>query len=63
MKQTKHMQIDRLFIVEKIENPEINITFTLSQGQLVDILTKSLQGNVFEELVSKFGMYNIYNPI
>ena len=51
---TKHAEIDRHFIVEKIENSKV-------QKQLTNILTKTLHGLNFEQLCNKLGMYNMYD--
>ncbi|KAA3476216.1 Cysteine-rich RLK (RECEPTOR-like protein kinase) 8 [Gossypium australe] len=58
---TKHVTIDRHFIVEKIENFQVKVIYTLSREQCVDILTKALQGPNLERLYNKLGMYNMYN--
>ncbi|KAJ9556963.1 hypothetical protein OSB04_011577 [Centaurea solstitialis] len=54
--RTKHIEIDRHFISEKIEAKVISIGYTPSQQQIADILTKALQRPVFENLCSKLGM-------
>lgn len=41
--QTKHVEVDRHFIREKIESGEICIPHVSSSEQTTDILTKGLQ--------------------
>ena len=60
--RTKHVEIDRHFIAEKIENSEVQVIYTPTREQLADILTKALPGPNFEEICNKLGMYNMYNP-
>ena len=59
---TKHEEIDRHFIAEKIENSEVQLIYPPTREQLADILTKALPGPNFEKLCNKLGMYNMYNP-
>lgn len=60
--KTKHVEIDRHFITEKIENATIQTIYTPSRLQIADILTKALPRNVFDKLVCKLGMFDIHNP-
>ena len=60
--RTKHIEVDRHFISEKIESKVINLVYTPSQQQNADILTKALHRPTFEDLSSKLGMLNIYYP-
>ena len=60
--RTKHIEIDRHFITEKIEKNIVNLIYTPTKSQIADILTKALPRTNFEELSHKLGMYNIYNP-
>ena len=57
---TKHVEIDRHFINEKLESEVIYMSFITTQQQIVNVLTKSLSTPRFETLVSKFSMMNIY---
>ena len=58
--KTKHVEIDRHFISEKIENNVINVKHVPSKRRLADILTKALHLPSFHEVSSKLGMSNIY---
>ena len=60
--RTKHVEIDRHFINEKIETKVINLRHVPSQQQTSDILTKALHRPNFYKLNSKLGMDNIYRP-
>ena len=61
--RTKHVEIDRHFIREKIEEGTINLIYTPSNLQTADILTKALQPIIFDNLSSKLGMINIYSQL
>lgn len=58
--RTKHIEIDKHFITEKIEDNIITITYVPSQFQTADILTKALFRPYFIELSSKLGLMSIY---
>ena len=60
--RTKHVEIDRHFIREKIEGKIIKPVYIPSNLQTADILTKALPRAHFEDLSCKLGMLNIYNP-
>lgn len=60
--RTKHIEIDRHFIREKVDEKVLKLLYTPSSQQAADILTKPLQRNAFDELCSKLGMLNIYCP-
>ena len=59
--RTKHMEIDRHFIKEKIEEGFFKVSFTPKNCQTADILTKALARVNHEDLTEKLGMINIYN--
>lgn len=59
--RTKHIEIDRHFISEKIEKAIMQLVYTPTRSQTADILTKALPRTNFEELSHKLCMYNIYN--
>jgi hypothetical protein len=60
--RTKHVEIDRHFIKEKLDVGIICLPFVTSSQQTTDILTKSLEKLTFEHLIDKLGMINIYAP-
>ncbi|RVW45092.1 Retrovirus-related Pol polyprotein from transposon TNT 1-94 [Vitis vinifera] len=59
--RTKHVEIDRHFIKEKIEEGVFKVSYTPTNCQTADILTKALARVNFEDLTGKLGMINIYN--
>ena len=58
--RTKHVEVDRHFIKEKLEDNTIELPYVKSEDQLADILTKAVAGRIFAEILSKL---NIGNPI
>ncbi|RVW74376.1 Retrovirus-related Pol polyprotein from transposon TNT 1-94 [Vitis vinifera] len=60
--RTKHVEVDKHFIKERIENGVICMTYVPTTQQIGDILTKGLSKQSFEDLVDKLGMMDIYSP-
>ena len=60
--QTKHIEIDRHFIKEKLEAKIVKLPFVKSEDQLADILTKAVSSQVFYNSLGKLGIKNIYAP-
>ena len=60
--QTKHVEVDRHFIKEKIEQGEICMTSVSSKSQIADVLTKGIPREDIENYVDKLGMIDIYAP-
>jgi len=59
--RTKHVEVDRHFIKEKLETGVINIVYVPTGQQAADILTKGLPRQNFEFLTDKLGLINIYS--
>ena len=59
--QTKHTEVNRHFIKEKLDSGLICTPYVPIRGQLVDILTKGLASIVFQAIASKLGIENIYS--
>ncbi|WMV42737.1 hypothetical protein MTR67_036122 [Solanum verrucosum] len=62
VQQTKHVEIDRHFIKDKLDQKIIHFPFVKSENQLADVLTKVISGKVFHEMIGKLGMIDIYAP-
>lgn len=60
--RTKHIEIDRHFLKEKLDSGLLNISYVPSKCQVTDILTKGLPTAQYEDLVSKLGMSDIHSP-
>src|SRR5262249_28175057 len=58
--RTKHVEVDRFFIKEKLEEKTLELPKIRSENQLADILTKAVSSQVFSRCLDKLGMYNIY---
>ena len=54
--RTKHVEVDRHFIKEKIDEGLIELPFVRSEDQLADILTKIVNGRIFHDALSKLGI-------
>ncbi|XP_071686825.1 uncharacterized protein [Rutidosis leptorrhynchoides] len=57
--RTKHVEVDRHFIREKLDAEIISLPHIRSEDQLADILTKLANGSLFSEVLGKL---NIGNP-
>ncbi|KAL4377349.1 hypothetical protein GQ457_02G025340 [Hibiscus cannabinus] len=60
--RTKHVEIDRHFISEKVNNGVVKLNFVSTKKQLANVLTKALPRVTFNKFISKLGVYNIYSP-
>ncbi|CAN6461482.1 unnamed protein product [Victoria cruziana] len=58
--KTKHMEIDRYFIREKIDSKELILPYMRSEDQVAGIFIEGLFCRVFERNVSKLGMFDMY---
>ena len=59
---TKHVEVDRHFIKEKLDENIIQFPFVKSEDQLADILTKAVASQAFYNSLVKLGMNDIYAP-
>lgn len=60
--RTKHIEIDRHFIKQNLEEKIISFPFVRSEQQLADMLTKAVSTKLFEESIAKLGMVDVYLP-
>ena len=60
--RTKHVEVDRFFIKEKLEGNIIEVTPIRTKDQIADILTKAVSSKKFSKFLDKLGMCNIYAP-
>ncbi|KAK3007336.1 hypothetical protein RJ639_016752 [Escallonia herrerae] len=60
--RTKHVEVDRHFIKEKLEAKIIRFPFVKSEEQLADILTKAVSSKVFHNSLDKLDIRDIYAP-
>ena len=59
--QTKHVEVNRHFIKEKLDSELICTPFVTSSDQLANILTKGLPGAVCQRLLNKIGRHDIHS--
>ncbi|KAM2304215.1 hypothetical protein ACFXTH_023944 [Malus domestica] len=60
--RTKHVEVDRHFIKEKLEKKIVSIPFVKSEEQLADVLTHAVCGRKFGHSLVKLGMCDIHAP-
>jgi hypothetical protein len=60
--RTKHVEIDRHFIKEKLDSKIIDLVFVRSEDQVADVLTKAVSSRLFRAAIDKLDMINIYAP-
>jgi hypothetical protein len=60
--RTKHVEIDRFFIKEKLDDGTLELNHVSSKGQIADCLTKGLGVKESHVLCKKMGMIDIYRP-
>ena len=60
--RTKHVEVDRHFIKEKLESGLICTPYVSTKSQLADIFTKGLAGHTFRDISSKLGIDDIHSP-
>ena len=59
---TKHVEIDRFFIKEKLNCGVLRLEYIKSCSQLADCFTKDLGPKDNESICNKMGMINIFSP-
>ncbi|KAL5760403.1 hypothetical protein ACOSQ2_019241 [Xanthoceras sorbifolium] len=60
--RTKHIEIDKHFIKEKIDSGQICMPYLPTAEQVSDIFTKGLPKKQFEKLICKLAMGDIFRP-
>ena len=60
--RTKHVEVNKFFIKEKLDEKFIELPKIRSDEQIANILTKVVSNRVFSKFVNKLGMNNIYTP-
>ncbi|KAM2020888.1 hypothetical protein ACFX16_042974 [Malus domestica] len=60
--RTKHVEVDRHFIKEKLDVKLIDIPYVRSEDQLADVLTHVVATKVFQNSLDKLGLGDIYAP-
>src|SRR5438270_2775597 len=60
--RTKHVEINRFFITEKLNSGTLKLNYVKSEDQLADCLTKRLGPQVYESFCNKMGMVDMYRP-
>jgi len=54
--RTKHIEVDRHFIKEKIEDSSVELLFVRLEDQLTDIITEVVTGRTFTRVLSKLSI-------
>ena len=60
--RTKHVEVDKHFIKEKIDGGEICMSYIPTKSQVADVLTKSQPKRQFDDMVCKLAMNDIFMP-
>ncbi|PNX94213.1 putative copia-type protein [Trifolium pratense] len=60
--RTKHVEVDRHFIKQKLEAKVVQFPFVKSGDQLADILTKAVASRDFHNSLNKLGIEDIFAP-
>ena len=60
--RTKHIEIDRFFIKEKLDSGKLKLNYVRSREQLADCFTKGLGPGDGVTLCNKMGMIDIFSP-
>ena len=60
--RTKHIEIDRFFIKEKLDSGLLELSHVATGDQAADCLTKGLGSHDLEKGCSKMGLIDIFRP-
>ena len=60
--RTKHVEVDRFFIKEKLDQEIVEFPKIQSEDQLSNILTKAVSSQVFSKFLGNFCMCDIHAP-
>ena len=60
--RTKHVEVDKHFIKEKINNRLVCMTYIPTEEQVIDVFIKGLHKRQFDFLVGKLAMEDIFKP-
>ncbi|KAM1644976.1 hypothetical protein EV2_006670 [Malus domestica] len=60
--KTKHVEVDRHCIKEKLDVKLVDIPFVKTKEQLADILTHAVSARRFQDSLDKLGLGDIYAP-
>ncbi|KAK8962177.1 hypothetical protein KSP40_PGU009074 [Platanthera guangdongensis] len=60
--RTKHIEVDRHFIREKVQSKKLELVHVSASGQVADIFTKALSQTLYHQFLSKLGAYDLYAP-
>ena len=58
--RTKHVEVDRHFVKEKLTEGLICTSFVRTENQLANILTKGVSSKIFNSTLDKLGIWDIY---
>ena len=61
--RTKHVEVDRHFITENVSSGVVRVEYVPTKQQTADVFTKPLSKDVFDHLLSKLGLINIYTKL
>ena len=60
--RTKHVEVDRHFIKQKLEAKVFQFPFVKSEDQLANMLTKAISSKAFHNSLDQLGIGDIYAP-
>lgn len=60
--RTKHVEVDRHFIKQNLDDGVVSFPFVKSEDQLADILTKAVSSRLFHRFLVKLGIKDIFSP-